>query len=61
MLCVQLDMCYACNALLLVHLWLYPKSSLLARATYAFNTGPLTTSIVAFRNSLVFHDMDKVR
>ena len=30
------------------------------QATFAFNTGPLTWSILAFRNSLVFHDLDKV-
>ena len=31
------------------------------QATFAFNTGPLTWSILAFRNSLVFHDIDKAR
>lgn len=33
---------------------------LCSQATFAFNTGPLTWSILAFRNSLVFHDLDKV-
>lgn len=35
-------------------------ASCLPQATFAFNTGPLTWSILAFRNSLVFHDLDKV-
>lgn len=55
------DLCYFCNALLLVHLHYAPKSRLLAHVTFAFNTGPLTASILAFRNSLVYHDLDKVR
>ncbi|KAJ9527063.1 hypothetical protein QJQ45_025234 [Haematococcus lacustris] len=55
-----LDLCYCCNALLLTHLWAAPRSQLLAHTTFAFNTGPLAFSILAFRNSLVYHDMDKV-
>ncbi|GFH21148.1 uncharacterized protein HaLaN_18391 [Haematococcus lacustris] len=55
-----LDLCYCCNALLLTHLWVAPRSQLLAHTTFAFNTGPLAFSILAFRNSLVYHDMDKV-
>jgi hypothetical protein len=31
------------------------------QVVFAFNTGPLTWSIAAFRNSLVFHDLDRVR
>ena len=30
------------------------------QVTFAFNSGPLAWSILAFRNSLVFHDIDKV-
>eukprot|EP00879_Flechtneria_rotunda_P015404 GHRR01016106.1.p1 GENE.GHRR01016106.1~~GHRR01016106.1.p1 ORF type:complete len:374 (+),score=84.39 GHRR01016106.1:50-1171(+) len=55
-----LDFCYFANLLLLIHLWVQPKSQLLRKVTFAYNTGPLTWSIVAFRNSLVYHDLDKV-
>jgi hypothetical protein len=30
------------------------------KITFAFNTGPLSWSILAFRNSLVLHSLDKV-
>uniref|UniRef100_A0A7S3QMQ2 Glycerophosphocholine acyltransferase 1 n=1 Tax=Dunaliella tertiolecta TaxID=3047 RepID=A0A7S3QMQ2_DUNTE len=55
-----LDLCYYGNTLLLLHLWVYPRSYLLARTTFALNSGPLAFTILAFRNSLVYHDMDKV-
>jgi hypothetical protein len=56
----MLDFCYYGNLLLLIHLWLLPRNLLLSKVTYAFNTGVLTWSVVAFRNSLVYHDLDKV-
>lgn len=55
-----LDFCYAANALMLVHLWVLPHSALLHKVTFAYATGPLAWSIVAFRNSMVFHSMDKM-
>lgn len=30
------------------------------QATFAYGAGPLSWSIIAFRNSLVFHSLDKV-
>ena len=30
------------------------------QACFSFGTGPLAWSIIAFRNSLVFHSLDKV-
>eukprot|EP00878_Enallax_costatus_P012895 GHUV01013465.1.p1 GENE.GHUV01013465.1~~GHUV01013465.1.p1 ORF type:complete len:336 (+),score=54.06 GHUV01013465.1:169-1176(+) len=54
------DFCYYGNLLLLIHLWLLPRNELLSKVTYAFNTGVLTWSVVAFRNSMVYHDLDKV-
>ncbi len=54
-----LDLCYACNLMVLAHAWVWPASPCLARAAFAFNAGPLTTSVLAFRNSLVPHDIDK--
>ena len=32
-----------------------------AQVMFAYSAGPLAWSIVAFRNSLVFHSLDKVR
>ena len=31
------------------------------QACFSFGTGPLAWSIIAFRNSLVFHSLDKVQ
>ncbi|GBF97737.1 hypothetical protein Rsub_10901 [Raphidocelis subcapitata] len=54
------DLCYFANALLLAHCWLAPHSAALGRVTFALDTGPLLWSVVAFRNSLVLHSLDKV-
>lgn len=54
------DFCYFANALLLFFLWVMPTSSFLLKVSFAYNTGILAWSIVAFRNSLVFHSLDKV-
>lgn len=31
------------------------------QVTFAYAAGPLAWSVIAFRNSLVFHSLDKVR
>jgi hypothetical protein len=49
------------NALLLVQLWLAPRHAMLQAMCFALTTGPLTTSILAFRNAFVLHDLDRVR
>ncbi|MEW5302047.1 MAG: hypothetical protein WDW36_004859 [Sanguina aurantia] len=54
------DICYFANLLLVTHVWLLRRSALLQTVTFAFNAGPVMWSIVAFRNSCVFHDLDKV-
>ncbi|PNH06846.1 hypothetical protein TSOC_006751 [Tetrabaena socialis] len=54
------DFCYYANLLLVLHLTLLPTWAPLAKVTFAYNTGPLAWSILTFRNSLVFHDLDKV-
>jgi Protein of unknown function (DUF2838) len=36
-------------------------SAVPAQVMFAYSAGPLAWSIVAFRNSLVFHSLDKVR
>lgn len=55
-----LDFCYFSNLLLLLQLWLLPKNALMHKVMFAYATGPLAWSIVAFRNSLVFHSLDKI-
>ncbi|KAG2436955.1 hypothetical protein HXX76_006471 [Chlamydomonas incerta] len=54
------DFCYYANLLLVLQLWLLPRWAPLAKVTFSYNTGPLAWSIITFRNSLVFHDLDKV-
>lgn len=54
------DLCYAVQLLLLFQLWWLPTSITLAKVSFAFAMGPLLWSIVAFRNSLVYHSVDKV-
>ncbi|CAL8464752.1 g4287 [Coccomyxa elongata] len=55
-----LDYCYVVHATLLVHLWVFPHSAFLHKITFAYASGPLAWSILAFRNSLVFHSLDKI-
>jgi hypothetical protein len=50
---------YFSQALVLAHLWLLPASIRLAKVAFALAFGPLLWSVAAFRNSLVFHDLDK--
>lgn len=55
-----LDFCYfvlLCSFLNLFVLW---ESDTLFRVVYIFTHGPLTWAIVVWRNSLVFHDYDKI-
>lgn len=54
------DLCYAVQVLLLANLWVWPQSVGLAKVAFAFALGPLLWSIIAFRNSLVYHSLDKV-
>ncbi|EFJ48676.1 hypothetical protein VOLCADRAFT_90892 [Volvox carteri f. nagariensis] len=57
----QYDFCYYANLLLVLQLWILPRCATLAKVvTFSYNTGPLAWSILTFRNSLVFHDLDKV-
>jgi hypothetical protein len=55
-----LDFCYYVQALLLFHLYVYPSSRALSVALFLFANGPLLAAVVAWHNSLVFHDVDKV-
>jgi hypothetical protein len=56
----MLDFCYLVQMLLLAHIFLFPCSRALHLALFALASGPIGLAIVAWRNSLVFHSMDKV-
>ncbi|PSC73097.1 Membrane transporter [Micractinium conductrix] len=57
---MMFEYCYFGNALGLYHLFLRPDSAFLRRFAFAVMSGPLMWSIIAMRNSLVFHDGDKL-
>lgn len=54
------DLCYYTNVLNLVFLWFAPHSPTLFVACYCLNHGSLASAVITWRNSLVFHDWDKV-
>ena len=54
------DLCYAVQLLIFLNVWIYPQNITLSKVTFAFSLGPLLWSILAFRNSLVYHSLDKV-
>ncbi|KAF7727913.1 hypothetical protein EC973_006912 [Apophysomyces ossiformis] len=54
------DLCYFVNAMTLLYLWAFPASTTLFIATYCLTNGPVAWAIVTWRNSLVFHSLDKV-
>lgn len=65
-------MCYYVNILDLLWLWVFPSSTVLLICCYLLTmgesftytgpnpTGPLMSAIITWRNSLVFHSIDKV-
>ncbi|SAL96569.1 hypothetical protein [Absidia glauca] len=54
------DLCYFVNVMTLLSVWLFPGSTWLFYATYSLTGGPVAWAIVTWRNSLVFHSLDKV-
>ncbi|GAA5888200.1 hypothetical protein JCM5296_000227 [Sporobolomyces johnsonii] len=54
------DLCYFINLLTLLYLWVFPGSTILFEACYGLTLGSLGTAIATWRNSLVFHSLDKV-
>lgn len=56
----MIDFCYFSNYLLLFYLFFYPSSPHLFILNLANSMGPLLWAIVTWRNSLVFHDIDKI-
>lgn len=54
------DFCYFANLLLLLFLHIYPHSPTLFMVCFSYTIGPLTWATLAWRNSLVFHSLDKM-
>ncbi|CBX94891.1 hypothetical protein LEMA_P118940.1 [Plenodomus lingam JN3] len=54
------DLCYFVNILLVLSVWVFPQSKRLFIATYCLAMGNNAVAIIMWRNSLVFHSMDKV-
>ncbi|OAD00394.1 hypothetical protein MUCCIDRAFT_147466 [Mucor lusitanicus CBS 277.49] len=54
------DLCYYVNLLTLLSLWVFPSSTLLYTAAFTLTNGPVLWAIITWRNSLVFHSLDKV-
>ncbi|KAK0070112.1 glycerophosphocholine acyltransferase 1 [Biomphalaria pfeifferi] len=55
-----LDFCYFANTYWYIYLWLAPQHELMFVVGYAVANGPLIWALLVFRNSLVFHSLDKV-
>ncbi|EMD40466.1 hypothetical protein CERSUDRAFT_111065 [Gelatoporia subvermispora B] len=54
------DLCYYCNIINLFYLWILPDNPGLFVACYCLSHGSLASAVITWRNSLVFHDFDKV-
>ncbi|BGO91426.1 hypothetical protein NBRC10512v2_003696 [Rhodotorula toruloides] len=54
------DLCYFVNLLTIVYLWVFPGSPMLFEACFGLTLGSLGTAIATWRNSLVFHSLDKI-
>jgi hypothetical protein len=56
---LMLELCYFGNLIGIAHLYYWRESIFLRKMAFAYSAGPLMCSIIAMRNSLVFHDFDK--
>ncbi|QRV76620.1 membrane protein [Ceratobasidium sp. AG-Ba] len=54
------DLCYYAQILCLAYLWVAPGNTTLWVAAYLLAHGSLASAVITWRNSLVFHDLDKV-
>ena len=54
------DLCYFVNLLLLLCIWVAPRSKRLFISTYCLAYGNNAVAIAMWRNSMVFHSLDKV-
>lgn len=54
------DLCYFVNLMCMLSFWVFPRSKRLFISTFCLVFGNNTVAIAMWRNSLVFHSMDKV-
>ncbi|TEB35472.1 hypothetical protein FA13DRAFT_1684064 [Coprinellus micaceus] len=54
------DLCYFVTILNFVYFWIFPSSTVLFIACYCLSHGSLASAVITWRNSLVFHDQDKI-
>lgn len=54
------DLCYFVNFLLLISIWVAPQSKRLFISTYCLAYGNNAVAIAMWRNSMVFHSLDKI-
>lgn len=54
------DLCYFVNLLMIMVIWFFPQSKRLFIATFCLGMGNNAVAIAMWRNSLVFHSLDKV-
>jgi hypothetical protein len=54
------DICYFVNCMTMLFLWVYPNATWLYIAAFCMTNGPVAWAIITWRNSLVFHSLDKV-
>ncbi|KAG5715223.1 hypothetical protein E4T56_gene3012 [Termitomyces sp. T112] len=54
------DLCYYVTILNFIYLWFLPSSPALFVACYCLSHGSLASAVITWRNSLVFHDLDKI-
>ena len=54
------DFCYYAQLMMMIHIYKYPNNIPLGKAMFSISNGPLLLAIVMWRNSLVFHSMDKM-
>jgi len=55
-----LDFCYFANILFLLYLHVWPNSCFLFKTSFAFTSGSLSWAIALWKNSMVFHSLDKI-
>lgn len=54
------DLCYYVTILNFIFIWFLPTSPALFVACYCLSHGSLASAVITWRNSLVFHDQDKI-
>ncbi|KAI9823898.1 MAG: hypothetical protein M1832_002216 [Thelocarpon impressellum] len=54
------DLCYFVNMLLMLSIWAFPRSKRLFISTYCLAYGNNAVAIAMWRNSMVFHSLDKI-